>query len=437
MARKDTKKAKTPPAKNRILFITYFFPPTAGGGVFRPLAMTKYLSRLGWDITVITATTPKHYPTDHQLEIQIPESVRVKRIPVTWEGSLFRRALGKLGLDFIPRSLITPDERIFWANKAFNLAKRMIDESGFDVIYTTGPPFSILLDGLWLRRIRKIPWLAEFRDPWTLAPYLATSNPHHRRFARDAEREVIETADGVVMVTPTFAQMMREKYPAKKDRIFCVPNGYDMEDFARVSPSKSKNEACTVLAAGTVFGRYNLDDFLSGLELLKKNSRASYEKLKVVFQGLPDYKFNQRLLELGLNDRCFPRGFVEHSENISNLCSADLLVLALNPVPNYQGHIPSRTYEFLASGTPILAICPDDGDLAELLSSFPQVIMIHPGDPTAVMKALEDAVNHWELGKSPKAPGLDSIKSLSRKVRAEEMDAILKNLISANRGEIK
>jgi hypothetical protein len=420
-------------SRRKLLFISYFFPPTAGGGVFRPLAMVKYLSRLGWDITVITSTTPKHYPVDPDLEKQIPSDVNIIRIPVVWEGSYFRRILGKLNLEFIPKALITPDERIFWAAKAESKARKLIKEDHYDCLYTTGPPHSILLSGLWLKRATKISWIAEFRDPWTLAPYLSSSNPHQKRFADDAESDLMEKADAVVMVTPSFAKMMQAKYPTYASKVHCVENGFDADDFKGAVSTGPSNKEFTIVAAGTVFGRYNMNDFLDGLANLKKSDASIYQKLRVNFQGLPDYKLNMRLLEGGLNDRCRSRGFVAHKDNIADLVGADLLILPLSEVPNGRGHMPSRVYEFLASGAPILAICPD-GDLADLVCGFPHVTRIYPGDTSGVSTALKDAIARWENGTSLRGPGRESFGSFTREYRAKEINAIMMKIVSDSVG---
>ncbi len=438
MARKNRhreKRADTGASRGRILLISYFFPPTVGGGVFRPLAMVKYLSRIGWNVTVLTATTPRHYPRDPALEEQVPSDVEVIRIPVVWEGGLLRRLLGKLGLDWIPKQLLTPDERIFWAEKAANRARKMLKEGGFDCVYTTGPPFSVPVAGLWLKRESHLPWLAEFRDPWTLAPYLSIPNAHQRRFADDAESDLMELADAVVMVTPTFARMMKEKYPKSASKVGCVPNGFDAEDFSSL-PVKDEwhNESCTVVASGTVFGRYNMDDFLTALENLKSSDPGIYEKLRVVFQGLPDVRLNRRLLESNLTGRCSSRGFVDHAENIRDLWTADLLVLPLAEVLNSEGHIPSRAYEYLASGTKTLAICPD-GDLADLVNDFPQVTRVSPGDIDGIIEVLKDSVSEWQKGIPGPQADPNALRSLTRSERAKEMDSILREIASKVKAE--
>ncbi len=422
------KSGKARSSRGKLLFISYFFPPTVGGGVFRPLATVRHLSRLGWDITVITATTPRHYPTDPELEKQIPSNVEIIRLPVVWEGGLMRRVLGRIGLEWLPKHLVTPDERIFWVEKAADRAKGLLKGESYDCLYTTGPPFSILMCGLWLKREKTIdiPWLAEFRDPWTLAPYLSIPNAHHRRVAEEAESDLMELADAVVMVTPTFARKMGEKYPRHAGKVHCVPNGYEQDDFADLpARAATPGDQFSIVASGTVFGRYNMDDFLTALEMLKASAPEVYGKLRVSFQGLPDYRLNRRLLENDMIDRCRSRGFVPHYENIRDLCNADLLILPLARVLNREGHIPSRAYEYLASGTPILAICPD-GDLADLLAGFPQVTRVMPGDIDGIISAIKTATATWKAGKAPPAPDPNMLRSLTRKERTKEIDAIIR-----------
>jgi glycosyltransferase involved in cell wall biosynthesis len=354
-------------------------------------------------------------------------------MPQVWEGSFIQRALGKLNLEWIPSALITPDERVFWADKASRKARTLIRAGGYDIIYTTGPPHSILLAGLWLKReLKKIPWIAEFRDPWTLAPFLTSSNPHQQRFARETESDLMERADAVIMVTPSFARMMREKYPQSASKVHCVENGFDREDFAKPQDIP-RNQEFTIVAAGTVFGRYNMNDFLDALEKLRDSDRDIYQRLRVSFQGLPDYKLNQRLLMSGLNDRCRSRGFVPHHENIGDIRSADLLVLPLSPVEHCEGHVPSRVYEFLASGSPTLAICPD-GDLASLLGGFPGVVRRYPGDIDGIIDALKNAVSEWESGERPPAPPESALRPHTREEKARELDRVMLDLLAHQQG---
>jgi len=432
MAKKSRKiKVEHSKSSRNVLFISYFFPPTAGGGVFRPLAMTRYLAKMGWNITVLTATTPKHYPVDNELEKQIPGNVRVIQRKVVWEGKLVRRSLGKAGLDWIPKHLITPDERVFWADKAEKKASKLLKTEKFDLLYTTGPPFSINLCGVWLKRRFDIPWVVEFRDPWTLAPYLTIPNAHQRRFAEDTESDFMEMADRVVMVTPTFTELMKEKYPEHAEKLVCITNGFDYEDFRGLgSRANPGNSEFTIVASGTVFGRNNMNDFLKALGIIRKDHPDLFARIRVFFQGLPDQRLNRKLLESGLNERCDSRGFRSHSDNINDLRNADLLLLPLAKVPNAHGHIPSRTYEYLASGTPILAAAPD-GDLKKLISNFPQVTCIDIKKPDEAVNAIIQAFNNWKNGDDPPAVGAKLLHPLTRKAAANEMSKLFAELTGA------
>ena len=430
----DKRDRQSPSGKRtvgKLLLISYFFPPTAGGGVFRPLAMVKYLSQLGWDITVLTATKPKHYPSDEELRKNVSRETKVVRVPVVWEGSWFRRLLGKLGLGWISKSLLTPDERIFWAEKACNEAKKLYADHKFDIIYATGPPFSVILAGLWLKRMKGIDakFAAEFRDPWTISPYLSLSNLHQKRFADDTERDIMAKADAVIMVTPGFAKMMAGKYPDDASKIKCVQNGFDEDDFQDLPVRDEwRNESCTIVASGTVFGKNNMDDFVAALEKIKKEDQSTWSKIAVRFQGLPDVRLNRRLLESGLTERCKSRGFVTHAENIRDLVTADLLILPVSPSRNSESHIPSRTYEYLASGARVLAIC-EDGDLSELVGRFPQVRRVVPGDIDGIVREIKDVVAIWETGVYSYIPDPNELRNLTRKARAKEIDVIFRNLI--------
>ncbi len=72
--------------------IINFFPPSAGGGVYRPLSFVKYLSRAGWDVTVITPKPGEFWVNDPELQKQVPSSVKVIRT-----GSISgQRMLGRL-----------------------------------------------------------------------------------------------------------------------------------------------------------------------------------------------------------------------------------------------------------------------------------------------------------------------------------------------------
>ena len=164
----------------KLLMLINFFPPAGGGGVYRPLSFVKYLSRMGWDITVVTPKPGEFWISDPSLEEQIPEGVRVVRTDSLSAG----RILGKIrgagtgqpagarssgGYEFMRKAgefLLMPDTYIGWKPFAIKAASRLCREEVFDVLYSTSPPDSTQLAGLKISSRFGIPWLADFRDPW-------------------------------------------------------------------------------------------------------------------------------------------------------------------------------------------------------------------------------------------------------------------------------
>src|SRR5690606_40331884 len=64
-------------------------------------------------------------------------------------------------------NVFIPDARIGWVNPSINYLKSYIETHHIDTVITTGPPHSVHLIGLGLKKILPIRWIADFRDPWT------------------------------------------------------------------------------------------------------------------------------------------------------------------------------------------------------------------------------------------------------------------------------
>ena len=97
-----------------------------------------------------------------------------------------------------------PDPRVSWVRPSVRFLKRYLREHPVDAVVTTGPPQSMHLIGLGLKKALGVRWLADFRDPWTEIFYYKhlglgkfADSRHHR-----LERQVLDSADTVIAVTP-------------------------------------------------------------------------------------------------------------------------------------------------------------------------------------------------------------------------------------------
>ena len=229
----------------KVLIVTYYWPPAGGSGVQRWLKFVKYLQDFGIEPIVYTVDNSKYPILDASLENEIPDNIIVLKQPI-WEPnnilSIFKKKktqqsagflnpnptfFGKI-LQYIRANYFIPDARKYWVKPSVKYLEKYLSENKIDAIITTGPPHSLHLIGLHLKKKTKVKWIADFRDPWTDIDYFhqlpltkKAIKKHHQ-----LEKEVLKNADASLVVGKT----MKTNYEAFSKNIHVVTNGYDSEE---------------------------------------------------------------------------------------------------------------------------------------------------------------------------------------------------------------
>ncbi|HKI88004.1 MAG TPA: hypothetical protein VKA38_03185, partial [Draconibacterium sp.] len=172
----------------RVLIITYYWPPSGGGGVQRWLKFVKYLPSNGWKPVVAVPENPEYPVIDLSLQEDVPKEAEIIKLPIWEPYGIFKKITGRkkeervnTGLLFdekkqtsiekislaIRGNFLIPDPRIFWVKPSIKRLKKLIPELNVEAIITTGPPHSVHLIGYRLNKIFGIPWIADLRDPWS------------------------------------------------------------------------------------------------------------------------------------------------------------------------------------------------------------------------------------------------------------------------------
>ena len=217
----DAFKAMSKSAHKRVLVVSYYWPPSGGGGVQRWLKFAKLLPEFGWDPIVVTPSNPDVPVTDPSLSRDVHDGVDVWSFPV-WEPT---RALSKFGLQgntsrlgadpssspslasrlvkWVRGNVFVPDARVGWVKPTTRKVLARLRHEPVDLIVTTGPPHSMHLIGLALKRATGLPWLADFRDPWSTMDYLDDFGlgPRARRLIAKMERAVVTSADRILVTS--------------------------------------------------------------------------------------------------------------------------------------------------------------------------------------------------------------------------------------------
>ena len=172
----------------KVLFITYFWPPSGKASVHWPLNMIKYLPDFDCDPSVLTVEMDNFSHPDESLLKEINQNLKVKKSKSSEPFNLYRRFIGKKKDEpliasetislvnkkfshrlsiWIRMNLFIPDARIGWYLSAIKEGKKFLNGYKHDAIITIGPPHSAHLIGKKLSKIFNIPHVPVFIDPWT------------------------------------------------------------------------------------------------------------------------------------------------------------------------------------------------------------------------------------------------------------------------------
>ncbi len=400
----------------RVLLATYYFPPSGGPGVQRPLKFVKYLPGFGWRPVVLTVRPEDaSYPDrDPALEAEIPPGVPVIRTRAWDPYALYARLLGKekdavVGVAFtgegepgarhrlarwVRANLFLPDARVGWTPFAGRAARKLLRETPIDVVMTTGPPHSTHLIGRALKRRAGMPWVADFRDPWTDIGYYGDLPFTAWACRLDArlERSVLEEADHVVTVSPSLKRLLARKTTTP---VTVLPNGFDPDDFRGTVPVETG--AFVLAHIGTLSASQNPGALWRALRSLLDAGELPALRLRLV--GNVDPVVMRSLEAHGLADRTETIPYVPHDAAVRHMRRAALLLLSIPRVPDAEGIVTGKIFEYAASGRPVLGVGPLPGDAAALLEETGAGRLFAYDDAAGMTAFVREHYAAWASGR--------------------------------------
>lgn len=383
----------------RVLIITYYWPPSGGAGVQRWLKFAKYLPQYGWQPVIFTPENPEAPVLDDSLLKDIPEEVEVIKNKVWEPYNFYKFFLGKtkkekIQTGFISESgqqsrlkeniavwvrgnLFIPDARRFWIRPSVKLLSKYLSENHIDAIVSTGPPHSTHLIALGLKKkFPRIPWIADFRDPWTNIDFYKELKLTHwaDKKHRKLEKKVLQQANKVVTVSRSWGKEL-EALGAKQ--VAVITNGYDETDFEEQAVAKTNK--ISIAHIGSISPNRNPVIFWDALSMLEKKLgiKQLNESLEIHLIGNVDHSVKQTVEYLNLQSVVSYPGHISHNEVAAYQQKAHYLLLAINDAPNAKGVLPGKIFEYIASGTPIIGVGPEDGDAAVILNDTGAGIMFN------------------------------------------------------------
>lgn len=299
----------------RVLIIAHHFPPLGTGGVGRALGWARHLPDLGWEVSVLAASPAPHWPEDESLLLQIPETVTVHRVPSADFRPAQFRGMGKRELSFL------------WYRPAFRFARSLLAGQRYDVMLATCPPPAALRLAANLGAQFHLPWVADFRDPWTVREPGAWRLWRRRVYTRSAR--------AVTAVNPTLAAHLE----ASLDReVTSIPNGFEPDEI----PTGVERVPRRAVFLGTLPEPEIMAPFFKAL------ARSGGDFLHI---GAPCARLGDMAKAEGLN-RVEETGYLSRREALTRAATGSVFVTAM--APGLELTLPTKIFDYIGLDGPVL-----------------------------------------------------------------------------------
>lgn len=433
---------------NKLLLITYYWPPSGGAGVQRSLKFAKYLPEFGVQPVVLTVDENKgFYPfLDTSLLKDVAPDLRVVK---TQSIELLRRFStlfpktevpqsgfagynkitfkGKL-MHFVRGNLLIPDARVSWVKPAYREAIRLLEEEQIDTYQISSPPHSSQLLGLKLKkRFPHKKWIADLRDPWTDVYFYKEllHTPLAKAIDARYERRVLQQADEIVVVSSGIKELLEAKVPGIASKIHVIPNGYDADDFNVVSRPPQNELLFTY--AGTLADTYHPEVVFKVLKQVAEKMGSDNFPLRLLFVGKTTDTIKQLAHTYGAEAWVRYVEYVPHSEIVSYLKNTTGLLLVIPRTTAEKGILTGKLFEYLAAKKPIWAIGPPGGDVDEILRSTGAGQIFSRDQEQEMMAFLEDKIREWKSNPNLDLPDTDSVERFSRRSLTRELSELVRD----------
>lgn len=367
----------------KVLIITYYWPPAGGPGVQRWLKFVKYLKDFEIEPIVYIPENP-HYPLqDTTLENEIPKNLTILKKPIKEPyrlAKLFSKSktkkissgiiskkkqslLEKMML-WVRGNFFIPDARVAWVKPSVVYLTTYLKTNPIDLVITSGPPHSLHLIGLELKKNTQLPWVADFRDPWTSIGYhkklklsKAAQNKH-----KHLEAKVLNTCDAILVTSPSTKKQFET---LTSTPINVITNGYDISRF----PAKDLDKEFTISHIGSLLSERNPEFLWETFAELISESKDFESKFKLQLAGTVSKDVLLSIEKHGLKNHLKNFGYISHQEAVKLQKKSQVLLLIEIDSIETQMIIPGKLFEYMASHRPILAIGPKKNDVKQLIVS--------------------------------------------------------------------
>lgn len=431
--------------QKKILIITYYWPPAGGPGVQRWLKFAKYLPESGWNPVIYTPENPSYPLLDESLLKDVPQNIEIVKTKI-WEPYQLAEKLNKSNKKFkagqfdvgknqswksrlsiwVRGNFFIPDARVFWVKPSIKFLEQYLKENKIDVVVTSGPPHSLHMIGLGLKKkLPNLKWIADFRDPWTEISYykhLKLTKSSDRKH-RQLESAVFKNADITLATSYTDAENFRKSGA----NAICITNGFDESDastpFSATTEKIQQQKTFTLSYIGVLEQLRNPEKLWKALDELVKENKEFADHFTLKFAGRVDDKILQSIESSNLKNHILNLGYISHDKAVEEMANSNLLLITNFPNESSKGIIPGKIFEYLATGKHIISFGPTAADVSRILAETGAGKHFGYEDSKAVKDFILEKYELWKKGNLLR--NTQNIEQFSRKNLTKKLVEIL------------
>ncbi len=328
-----------------------------------------------------------------------------------------------------------PDMAMPWIRPAVAAGLNACAAGRPDALWATAGPVSSFAVVERISRKTGLPYVLDFRDPWTI-----TANDFEDRrpgWAVAADRRAMHgyltQAQSVVFLYETVAQCYWEAYPGALDpsRVHLIPNGFEG---AIDASEPAQNDKCTIVYTGTL-SSYRYDTLVEALAELKVSDPGRAAQLRLLVMGESAAALAREVSSRGLTELIETRGAGSRSDVAGVRRTADALLILGRP-SSMKGHellVGAKLFDYLKSGKPILGVLPHD-ETRRTLQQLRVTTLADAGSPGEIRQVLTTMVDAWRMRRLPcLAPDRDACQRYSAAHQGRALVAALKGCAPVDR----
>jgi 2-polyprenyl-3-methyl-5-hydroxy-6-metoxy-1,4-benzoquinol methylase len=416
--------------------------------------ISTYLSDSGWEATIIT---PSVKGAENKLGFPKQFLERVKIVEANFRGDVlwFWRAIFKL-VGFKTTESITeqikeqvgvtskkslfdkmmvwyqtffayPDTEITWQKPALKVASKLLQKKHFDIILSSSPHPTSHIVASKLKKKFKIPWVADYRDPWTqnhCYPFCKLRKNIEERL----EKKILKHVDYVVAAAPSYAEKQKRLLGREVE---VITNGFDQNDLN--IPPTFLTDKFTMTYTGTIYGgKQDPTSFFTAVEKLITEKKINLNNIEIRFYGPRQKWIGNLISKHNLNGITKQYGTVSRNESIQKQKESQVLLLLNWEDSTEKGVYPLKFFEYLSAQRPILATGGFSGDGVEKI-----INETGSGIYAETLQKIEDAILNYynEYKKNGKLLYNGNLKEIN-KYSYRELAKQFADILPSNIGEL-